>query len=282
MTTNKTDPREQALEQLRRPFAPDEIEKLPKVLNRNDNNKERCQRGSRVSADGHFCGGWHARAMHLDYVGHAGITDRLNEVDPEWDYEFMHVELSPWTEDAVAKLYESGTPEALTEARRLVRAHGRPLSRDGGCWIRLTVLGVTRMGFGDAAGKSGPNATKEVIGDALRNAAMRFGVGTYLWSKSEAAYAKRLGVEDPDDAPEQQTPSETAVPRPAEPDSPAGEPEPEPEGMVEKFNRSLANARGNRKSLEALRKWALGANYPDGAIDAINEAINELEPPNEQ
>ena len=26
---------------------------------------------------------------------------------------------------------------------------------------------------------------KETIGDAIRNAAMRFGVGTYLWSKSD-------------------------------------------------------------------------------------------------
>ena len=35
---------------------------------------------------------------------------------------------------------------------------------------------VDVAGFGSADGKTGPNATKELIGDALRNAAMRFGV----------------------------------------------------------------------------------------------------------
>ena len=40
--------------------------------------------------------------------------------------------------------------------------------KNGGLWIRLTVAGVTRVGYGDAAGKSGPNAIKEAIGDAIR------------------------------------------------------------------------------------------------------------------
>ena len=37
-----------------------------------------------------------------------------------------------------------------------------------------------------------------MIGDAIRNGAMRFGVGTYLWSKSDKAKAEltRQGVED--------------------------------------------------------------------------------------
>ena len=42
-----------------------------------------------------------------------------------------------------------------------------------------TVCGVTRIGVGD--GKS----MKELIGDAIRNAAMRFGVALDLWSKEE-------------------------------------------------------------------------------------------------
>ena len=52
-------------------------------------------------------------------------------------------------------------------------------------WIRLTVCGVTRLGYGDAQGKSGGNAMKERIGDALRNAAMRFGAALDLWHKGE-------------------------------------------------------------------------------------------------
>ncbi len=87
----------------------------------------------------------------LDYVGHAAVTDRLLAIDPEWSWE----------------------PFALDE-------HGLPaLDRAGNLWIRLTVAGTTRVGVGD-----GKNA-KEIIGDALRNAAMRFGVALDLWSKEE-------------------------------------------------------------------------------------------------
>lgn len=87
----------------------------------------------------------------LDYVGHAATTDRLLAVDPAWSWE----------------------PLALDE-------RGLPaLDKSGNLWIRLTVCGVTRIGVGD--GKS----AKEVIGDALRNAAMRFGVALDLWSKEE-------------------------------------------------------------------------------------------------
>lgn len=87
----------------------------------------------------------------LDYVGHAAVTDRLLSIDPEWSWE-------PFALD------ESGLPA---------------LDRAGNLWIRLTVCGVTRVGVGD--GKS----AKEVIGDAIRNAAMRFGVALDLWSKEE-------------------------------------------------------------------------------------------------
>lgn len=50
-------------------------------------------------------------------------------------------------------------------------------------WIKLTVLGMTRLGYGDADGKTGPSAMKERIGDALRNAGMRFGMALDLWHK---------------------------------------------------------------------------------------------------
>ncbi len=93
----------------------------------------------------------------LDYVGHAAITDRLLTVDPEWSW----------------------APLALDP-------RGLPCFDEyGGLWIRLTVLGVTRLGYGDAAGKKGPNAVKEAIGDALRNAGMRFGLALDLWHKGD-------------------------------------------------------------------------------------------------
>lgn len=151
---------------LRKPFDASEIEKLPKYVGRKENGK------IPKSAYGVCpeCGKRHPLpAIHLDYVGHAGITDRLNDVDPEWNWE----------------------PLAFDQ-------YGLPMfDSNGGMWIRLTVLGVTRYGYGDAQGKVGPNAIKEVIGDAIRNAAMRFGVATYLWSKSEKAEHMREFDEEP-------------------------------------------------------------------------------------
>jgi hypothetical protein len=96
------------------------------------------------------CGGYHGRGTHLDYVGHAAVTKRLLEVDPHWTWE----------------------PLALTE-------QGLPaLDRDGNLWIKLTIGGTTRLGVGDGG-------MKEKIGDAIRNAAMRFGVALDLWSKED-------------------------------------------------------------------------------------------------
>jgi hypothetical protein len=60
--------------------------------------------------------------------------------------------------------------------------NGEPLLTNGGLWIELTVCGVTRPGFGDDGNGKG---MKEVIGDAIRNAAMRFGVALDLWAKED-------------------------------------------------------------------------------------------------
>jgi hypothetical protein len=98
-----------------------------------------------------FCGGHHGLpAVHLDYVGHAATTDRLIKVDPAWSWEPM-----------------------------AFGPNGEPLMTNGGMWIWLTVGGVRRPGFGDGANP------KEIIGDAIRNAAMRFGVALDLWAKED-------------------------------------------------------------------------------------------------
>lgn len=93
----------------------------------------------------------------LSFVGHAALTDRLLDADPQWNWEPL-----------------AFGPEGLPVIDTL-----------GGMWIKLTVCGVTRLGYGDAQGKEGPNAIKEVIGDALRNAAMRFGAALDLWHKGD-------------------------------------------------------------------------------------------------
>ncbi len=95
--------------------------------------------------------------VKLSYVGHAALTDRLLDADPMWTWE----------------------PLALDE-------RGMPnYDGFGGLWIRLTVCGVTRLGYGHAGSKEGGDAVKEIIGDALRNAAMRFGAALDLWHKGE-------------------------------------------------------------------------------------------------
>lgn len=154
MTENK------GLARLREPFDANQINKLPKPY-KADSPKGKCNE----------CGGYHGLpAVHLDYVGHAALTDRLLDADPEWSWEF------------VATDPNTGAP--LFDA-------------NGGLWIRLTVCGVTRLGYGDAQGKRGGNAVKEAIGDALRNAGMRFGAALDLWHKGDLHDAS---VERGDDA----------------------------------------------------------------------------------
>lgn len=170
MTTTTTDRSGDLdpLDVLRQPFPAEQIGLLPKPMKRDDKDRGKCERGSKYSADGKYCGGYHARSIHLDYVGHAAITARFLDVDPSWSWE----------------------PVAFDE-------HGLPaLDRNGGLWIRLTVAGVTRLGYGDAQGKTGPNAVKEAIGDALRNAGMRFGAALDLWSKEDLRTAQESGEAD--------------------------------------------------------------------------------------
>ena len=146
MTTKKT-----GLELLREPFPAHQISKLPKGTKA----QNECNANEKINCK--VCGGWHhPRIIHLDYVGHAALTDRLLDCDPTWNWE-------PFSIDT----------------------NGQPILKDGGMWIRLTVCGVTRIGFGDAQGKTGANAIKETIGDSLRNAAMRFGAALDLWHKGD-------------------------------------------------------------------------------------------------
>ena len=95
--------------------------------------------------------------LKLDYVGHAALTKRLLETDLEWSWEPFSIGV-----DGLPKLDEAG-----------------------GLWIRLTVCGITRIGYGDAGNSKGTQAVKEAIGDALSNAGMRFGAALDLWHKGD-------------------------------------------------------------------------------------------------
>ena len=72
---------------LRTPSPAHQISFLPKPVKKEDQDKGRCEKGSKNSADGHYCGGWHSKSVHLASVGHAALTDRLLDVDPGWTWE---------------------------------------------------------------------------------------------------------------------------------------------------------------------------------------------------
>jgi hypothetical protein len=95
--------------------------------------------------------------LHIEFVSHSEVTDRLLQVDPFWQWEPLGFE-------------PNGLPA---------------LDANGGLWIKLTVAGVTRIGYGGADGKRGDDGVKEAVSDAIKTTAMRFGVGLDLWRKSE-------------------------------------------------------------------------------------------------
>lgn len=152
------------LDLLREPFPDHHVGKLPKptaaqtkAVKDDFKNGVRCQ----------VCGGWHhPKVVHLDYVGHAPLTDRFLEADKEWSWEPLAFN------DQGLPAYDSS----------------------GGLWIKLTICRVTRIGYGNAPAKGEVgNREKEVIGDALRNAGMRFGCALDLWHKGD------LHLEEPEE-----------------------------------------------------------------------------------
>ena len=151
---------DKSLAALREPFAPEVVGKLPRVTCQDCSKKDRqCSKHQKQKCA--VCNGYVSTShIHLDYVGHAEVTDRLLSVDPEWSWEPL-------------AFNEFGLP-----------AIGRGAGGESLLWIRLTVCGVTRLGVG-SVGSGAFDTEKQLIGDALRNAAMRFGVALDLWAKSE-------------------------------------------------------------------------------------------------
>lgn len=164
-----------ALQELRAPFQDSEIRYRPQLWcsackeTRGQccfqHQKARCGKCNQTLSPAHSC---------LRFVGHAEATQRLLNVDPLWDWEPMATD-------------DRGLPQY--DANR-------------GLWIRLTVCGMTRIGYGDAGGKTGGNAVKEIIGDAIRNAGMRFGMALDLWKSSDLAAAD-AAAEEAQQSPEQ-------------------------------------------------------------------------------
>lgn len=142
------------LELLREPFPANQINSKPQGTKAQndcpDSEKTNCR----------ICGGWHhPKIKHLDYVGHAALTDRLLDADPLWSWEPL--------------AFKDGLPA---------------FDATGGLWMRVTVCGHSRIGYGHAQAstfKEIGSREKEVIGDGLRNTCMRFGAALELWHKGD-------------------------------------------------------------------------------------------------
>lgn len=96
----------------------------------------------------------------LDFVGHADITRILIEIDPYWSWEPCG-----WAQGRPAIHVENGMATM---------------------WGWLTVHGKELLGVGSVKADKG-DYEKELIGDFLRNASMRFGISLNLWTKNQWA-----------------------------------------------------------------------------------------------
>lgn len=96
--------------------------------------------------------------VHLDFVSHSDVTRILLEIDPHWRW--------------VPIAWDNGRPAIHVE------------NGIATMWGELTILGQARLGVGSVPADK-PDLDKELVGDFLRNAAMRFGICLSLWSKSE-------------------------------------------------------------------------------------------------
>lgn len=96
--------------------------------------------------------------INLAYVSHADITKILIEIDPLWSWQPVE-----WVNGRPAIHVENGTATM---------------------WGTLTLLGKSMLGVGSVQANK-QDQDKELIGDFLRNAAMRFGIALSLWSKQD-------------------------------------------------------------------------------------------------
>lgn len=230
--------------ELRKPFDKKVVGLLPKVSCSGCAQVIRDKKGKACASHTYkqctACSAWITSAhIHLDYIGHAAVTDRLNTVDPKWTWEPAAVD-------------PMGSPA---------------LDKENNLWIRLTIGGVTRLGVGD--GKD----MKERVGDALRNAAMRFGVALDLWTKDELEST----LEDPSlknaKATDQAKPAEKPIEAPA----PAAASEDQGPGLIKPSSMTRLKELVEQKGLTELdAKRLIGKHKPENESE-VQTLITALE-----
>lgn len=273
---------EEALKFLREEVPAHQVGKKPKL-----NCRECGRKGGNGECPQHKkarcpeCKQWISTAhVHLDFFGHAEATDRLLDADLEWNWEPL-----------------ARTPEGL------------PLfDKTGGLWIKLTVAGVTRIGYGTADNGGGfkneGDVIKEIIGDAIRNGSMRFGVALNLWAKSDL-HADEHEYADVQQLPKQQKTRKAAQgsvqrSKPAEPDgewtggdAPMAD-VPATMAQLNMLNTLVSKKRGNLPREQRLAFVAQGAGRPlesskdltkreaSSLIERLNAMPDFVPPPSEE
>jgi len=96
--------------------------------------------------------------INLSYVSHAEITRILIDIDPMWNWQ----------------------PASWIDGRPAINITNGVATM----WATLTLLNKSLIGVGSVRSDK-PDYEKELVGDFLRNAAMRFGICLSLWSKQD-------------------------------------------------------------------------------------------------
>lgn len=134
----------------------------------------------------------------LDYVGHADITKLLIAVDPTWTWE-----PAAWID---------GRPAIhIHEAVQTFRNGEQKKSRIATMWGYMSVLGKSLPCVGSAPADK-EDYEKELVGDLIRNGAMRFGICVNLWSKTSTTPVARPNTQpfkEYQPAPRQNAPAPT-------------------------------------------------------------------------
>lgn len=213
------------------------VSKLPRYTGPRDTPKNQRKRENCRE-----CGNYHeVPAIHLDYMGHADVTLALIGSDPLWTWEPI-----AWTAEGLPHIRQVGDRFVL--------------------WGRLTVHGVSRLAVGTCStDKSDPE--KELIGDLLRNGAMRFGIGTSLWSKAE-------GDDDP-------APKEATKTAKTEKSAPKADP------TADYVDASMLKYRANNLTAEQkkqlLEAWPpklskpIPERLPPTVADALEKVLDDIE-----